>query len=152
MTKLKLKLWQNQNSDKTMKFKLWQNLKTVGVTTFHFNSIVTKLKYSNYDKKSRNIKWWQNLQKKILFTKPKNSNSDKTQLKVWQNSKSQIVTQLKKQHNPKLKYHKTQAETVIKLKKSNCDKTLNSNCANTKILKFWQTWQLKFTQYSNSKL
>ena len=71
---------------------------------------MTKLKNSNCDK----------TKKKVNFTKIKNSNCDKTQkLKLWQESKIQIVT---------------------KLKKSNCDNMKKSDFDKTQKLKLWQSW------------
>ena len=81
----------NSNCDKTQKLKLWQNSQ---------NQIVTTLKNSNFDKKTKN---------KIV-----------TKLKLWQNSKCE-EKKLKQ-----LKYDKT--KIVTKLKNSNYDKTQNLNC------------------------
>ena len=83
------------------------------------------------------------------MTKVKNSNCDKTwQLKLWQNSKNQIVTKLKISNcdnTQKLKLGKTsKTQIVTKLKNSNSDKTQilklcqNSNCDKTQKLKLWQ--------------
>ena len=106
MTKLKnsnweetqIKLW--KSSKTKFVHKLWQKLKT---------HIVTKLKTSNCYKTQKN-KLWQNSNQIVtklknsncaqIGTKLKNSNWDKTQLKLWQktqillNSKTQIVTVL----------------------------------------------------------
>ena len=104
MTKLKnsnweetqIKLW--KSSKTKIVHKLWQKLET---------HIVTKLKTSNCYKTQKN-KLWQNSNQIVTKlknsncaqggTKLKNSNWDKTQLKLWQktqillNSKTQIVT------------------------------------------------------------
>ena len=73
--------------------------------------------------------WWQNfvvktncdekqkLWKKLKLCQLKNCNCDTTQnLKVWQNSKTEIVTLLKNSNCGK-------TQIVRKLKNSNCDKT-----------------------------
>ena len=91
--------------------------------------------------KTSNCDWTQNLiffnlktpivinSKTQMVTKLKNSNGDKTpKVKWWQNSKSQIVTKLKK----------TQVVTKLKLwENSNCD---NSNCYKTQNVTTLEVW------------
>ena len=77
------------------------------------------------------------------MTKLKKSNCDKTQkIKLWQNSKNQIVTKLKNQivTTQKLKsWQNSKTEIVTKLKNSNGDKTKKKNyCDKTKKLKLLQ--------------
>ena len=75
-----------------------------------------------------------------MVKKLKNSNIDKTQkIKLWQISKTKIVTKLKPQ-------------IVTKLKNSNCDKTKkNSNCYKTQNLIFWQNSKTQIvTKLKNS--
>ena len=133
----KLNMWQLKNSNcditkmvrthsqiviKLKKFKLWQNWNTLIVTKPKLK--LWQNKKSNWDK-TEQLKLWQNSKNQIvknktstawIVTKPKlwdNSNCDKTQiesklqLKLRQDSKTQIV--------PKLKH-------------LNCDKTNNSSC------------------------
>ena len=106
----KHKLWQNSNCDRTLKLKLWKNSnlnfdnpKTQIVTTQKLKlwrnsktQIVTKLKNSNCaGKKNSNLKFWP--LKISNCDKTQNSNCGKTQkLKLWQNSKTQIVTKQNK--------------------------------------------------------
>ena len=104
-----------------------------------------------------------------------NSNGDKTQLKLWQNSKTQIVT---KQKNPivttqtqlwqksncdktetvyklklwpklklsqKLSFNKTQIVTQIKLWRKNFKKI------NATKLKLWQNWKYDKSQFIMKK-
>ena len=81
--------------------------------------------------------WWEkNSDEKLVKTKLKNSNSniiknsncDKTQkLKLWQNSKSKMVTKLKNFNGDKTQklklWHNLSTQIVTKLKNSSCDKT-----------------------------
>ena len=80
-----------------------------------------KLKHSNYDKK---LKLWQNSRTQIVM-----------QLKWWQNSKTQIVTKLKK----------NQIVTKLK-KKSYCDKTQKLKMGSKKIVELWQNLSCDKTQ------
>ena len=113
-------MWHNSKTQIVTKLKLWQTQ----IITQTQSQIVTKLKNSNFVKNTicdetqivMKIKLWWNskmqivmkLKKTWIFTKPKQSNCDKTQmtkLKIWQNS--------------------------------NCDKTQNLN-DKTEKLKVWQ--------------
>ena len=91
--------FKNSKCDKTQNLKLWQNSLTQILTKLKNSScdttqIVTKLKNSNCDKTRKNSN----------CDKTKKSNCDKTKkIKLWQNSKSQIVTKLKNSN-----YNKTQ--------------------------------------------
>ena len=91
--------------------------------------MVTKFTNSNYDK-TKKLKFWHNsnCDKAQIMTKPElwqNSNFDKTwivtNLKWWQNWKCEEKTQI---------VINSTTEIVMKLKNSNCDKTLK--------LKLWQ--------------
>ena len=125
MTKLK-----NSNYEKKSKTWIVKKHKKVDYKKININLNCDKLKNLIYDipktqimtklKKlkltTQKLKLWQNSKTQIVREKksPKleNSNWDKTQkLELWQNSKIQIVT---------------------KLNNSNCDKTKKSNCDKTK--------------------
>ena len=72
--KIKLKMWQNWNSDETQKLKWLPNTKT---------QFVLKLKNSYCDK-TQKLKLWQNSRTQIM-TKLQNSSCDRTQkLKLWE--------------------------------------------------------------------
>ena len=94
MTKLK-----NLNCDKIQNLKLWQNSETKNVTKLKNSNCEKKLKNSNGDE----LKLLQNSKPKIV------------QKKMWPNSKTQIVTKVKKN---------SKTQIVTKLKNSKCDKTL----------------------------
>ena len=105
--------------------------------------IVKKLKKNSY--KIQKLELWQ--------LKP--SNWQETQkLKMWQNSKTQIVTKLKTSNCDKTQ--KIQFET--KLKSTNCDKSQKLKLWQNKKLKLWQlkksncdkTQKLKLWQLKNS--
>ena len=103
-------------------FPLWQNWTTqiVSNSICDETQIVMKLKL-----------WWKKNKKKAqIVMNLKNLNGDKTQkLKLWQNSKTQIVTKLKVKK--KLKNWKCdKIQMVTKLENSNNDKTQK--------LKMWQ--------------
>ena len=75
------------------------------------------------------------------MAKLKNSNCDKTKkYKLWQNSKTQIVTILQKtQIVTKLKNSNyDQTQIVAKLKNSNFTKLKKSNCDKTQKHILWQ--------------
>ena len=79
--------------------KLWQNSKTL---------IITKLKNSNFEEKKTKIQTVTKLKTTILSKKyKKKSNCDKThKLKLWQNSKTPIVTNSKTLKGDKTKQQK----------------------------------------------
>ena len=86
---------------------------------------------------------WKNSKTQIL-TKLKKSNCDKTKKKLWQNSKIQIGKKIK-----------LEKQMVTKLIKSNCDqfqKLNKSNCDNTQKLKLWQKSKIKFLQNSKTHI
>ena len=85
---------------------------------------MTKLRYSNCDK-TQKLKLWLNSKTQIV-TKLKNSNCDNAQtLKLWQNSKTQKMT---------------------KLKNSNCDKSNKKKPKNIDKAQKLKTWQNSKTQ------
>ena len=113
VTKLK-----NSICDKTQKLKLWQNSKTQIFTTKNLN-------YSICDK-TQKPELWQNYKKESLTKLKKKWKTYK--VKLWQNSKTSIVSNLKN-----FNQYKTQ-----KLKTLTCNKSKNSSCDKTQILKLWK--------------
>ena len=104
--------------------------------TIKKTQIVAKLKTSNYSNfyETQKLKLWQN-SKTPIVTNLKNLIYDETQkLTLWQNSLIQIVT---------------------KLKNSNCDHTqklnivtkINSNCVKSQKLKLWQNLTVVIVKY-----
>ena len=124
---------------------------------FFFNlktHILTKLKNSNYGK-TQKCKFWQNLKTQIV-TKLENSNCDKTQklklgqnskLKLWQNSKTQIMTKLKLWHNSKtwIVTKLKLKQVVTKWKKSKLWPNIKNQIL-TKLKNFVWVWNSSFWQ------
>ena len=100
---------------------------------FHQNTQNAKIhKISNCDK-TKNLKLWWNSKSQILM-KPKNSNCDETQkLKLWWISNTQIVTKLKNSFCD-------ENQIVMKLKNSNCDETPK--------VKFWRNSKTQIVKTS----
>ena len=114
---------------------LWRS----GLYHFHLflEFTVPKLQNSNSDKTPK-LKLWQN-SKSLIVTKPKKK------LNLWRNSncdKTQTVTKLKLWQNSNC--DKTQ--NVTKLKNSNWDKTKKTKCDKTHTLKLWQNINLNLWQ------
>ena len=143
MTKLK-----NSKFDKTPKLKLWQNA-TTQIVTNSKTKIVKKKSLKKLWQNSNFVtkvfflffssKLWQLKKSNCERKKNLNSSYDKTQLKIWQNSKTQIVT---KKQKHKLRQN-SKSRIVTKLK--------NSNCEQTQKLKLWQNLK-NLTLWQNTKI
>ena len=73
--------------------KWWENSKTQVVTKLKKIILWQNMNKSNFDKAQKLKKSYSS--KTQIVVSPKNSNSNKTQPKLWQNAKTQIVTKPK---------------------------------------------------------
>ena len=90
-----------------------------------------------------------------MLTNKKNINCNKTpKVKLWQNSKTEIMTNLRNSNKKKIKNiirDKTQTQMVTKLKcqqnsSSNSNKNQNLNCDKTQKLKCWPNSKTQIVQ------
>ena len=79
--------------------------------------------------------------KNSYYDKTQNSNCDKPKQKVWQNSKTKIVTKLKNSNSDQTQKLKLWRFFGIKLKKSICDKIQK--------IKYWQNSKTQIATKKN---